>query len=203
MSRKGSAKGKKGSAKSPKVQIKELTEQNALLTEELIALKNQHEELSNKLACTVTKLLEGVSKRDFMIREDTNPIDITTDTLLNIVGKMIVKKRISDMSVEARVEELETRVTKMSMDIARMTKKTMAYENGLEDLLVCGSLADVKDKVYHLQLIAGRACSFLIALRYFSSMSYLNKINFNINFNCVIQFPIFINICIGILVYTM
>ena len=160
MSRKGSGKGKKGSAKSPKVQIKELTEQNAQLTEELIALKNQHQELSNKLSCTVSKILEGVNKREFMIKDTTNPIDIPTDTLLTMVGKMIVKKRISDMSVEALVEQLETRVTKMSMDIARMTKKTLAYENGLEDLLTCRSMEDVRDRVYQLQLIAGTCFSF-------------------------------------------
>ena len=155
MSRKGSGKGKKGSAKSPKVQIKELTEQNAQLSEELIALKNKHEELKAKMTCTVCKILEGVNRREFIIKDGSDPLDIRTDTLLNMVGQMIVKKKINDISVEARVEELETRVTQMSMDIACMTKKTLAYENGLQDLLECRSQEDVRDKIFQLQLIAG------------------------------------------------
>lgn len=161
MSRKGSGKGKKGSAKSPKVQIKELTEQNATLNEELISLKNQHEELRNKMDCTVRKILEGVSRKDFNIKEATDPLDITTDCLLNMVGKMIIKKKIMDMSVEARVEQLETRVTQMTIDIAKYSKKTLAYENGLQDLLNSHNMEDVRDRVYQLQLIAGTCFPFI------------------------------------------
>ena len=60
------------------------------------------------------------------------------------------------MSVEARTEELELRVTEMSMDIARNTQKCLAYESGFQHLLNCSSIDEVKDRVYQLQLIAGR-----------------------------------------------
>ena len=60
-----------------------------------------------------------------------------------------------EMSVEARTEELELRVTEMSMDIARNTKKCLAYESGFQHLLNCSSIDEVKDRVYQLQLIAG------------------------------------------------
>ena len=154
-SSKGSKKGKRGSAKTPKKQIAELTEQNNLLTEELNSLRNEGDTLKVKLDTLVGKMFEVLPKKEFGIKDTTKYADIPLETLIQMMGKLIVKMRLQEMSVEARVEELETRVTQMSMDIAKMTKKTMAYENGLHDLVKCENIDDTHDRVYQLQVIAG------------------------------------------------
>ena len=155
-SSKGSKKGKRGSAKTPKKQIAELTEQNTLLTEELNSLRNENDILKIKIETTIGRMLEVLPKKQFGIKDDTKYSEIPLDTLSTMMDKLIVKKKLQDVSVEARVEELETRVTQMSMDIAKMTKKTIAYENGLHDLLKTKDIDDVYDRVYQLQLIAGK-----------------------------------------------
>ena len=60
------------------------------------------------------------------------------------------------MSVAARINELETRVTEMSMDVARLTMKTMAYETGFADLLKCQTVDEVENRVYELQFVASK-----------------------------------------------
>ena len=69
---------------------------------------------------------------------------------------MIVKKKTYDMSVEARADELENRVTKMNIENAKMLRKTAAYECGLNEVMSCSDVEHVRDRVYQLQLIAGR-----------------------------------------------
>ncbi len=164
-SSRGAKKGKKGSAKTPKKQIAELTEQNNLLTEELNALRAENDTLKVKLDTMIQKMLEGIKKKEFNLKDGVNAMEIPLDTLIQIIGKLIVKRKLQEMSVEARVEELETRVTQMSMDIAKMTKKTVAYETGLQDILNCYHLDDVRDRVYQLQLIAGKPVSDPFTLR--------------------------------------
>ena len=151
-----SKKGKRGSAKTPKKQIAEITEQNNLLTEELNSIRNEKDMLKIKIETTIGRMLEVLPRKQFGIKDDTKYSDIPLDTLSAMMGKLIVKKKLQELSVEARVEELETRVTQMSMDIAKMTKKTIAYENGLQDLLKTKDIDDVYDRVYQLQLIAGK-----------------------------------------------
>ena len=160
-SSKGSKKGKRGSAKTPKKQIAELTEQNNILTEELNSLRNENDTLKIKIETIISRILEVLPRKQFGIKDDTKYSDIPLDTLSVMMEKLIVKKKLQEMSVEARAEELETRVTQMSMDIAKMTKKTIAYENGLQDLLKTKDIDDVYDRVYQLQLIAGKELRIL------------------------------------------
>ena len=82
-------------------------------------------------------------------------MSLTTDILLDMVNKLLVKKTIQEKSVESRVEDLETRVTEMSLDIAKMTAKTMAYENGIHQISKCTDMEDIKDKLCQLTLLAG------------------------------------------------
>lgn len=147
---------KKGAKKlTPKQQIAQLTDQNSQLTQELETLRSAHEQTTLRLTQLVSKMIGGVDLKQFHIRDPTNVQELGTDILLQMIESLIVKKRMYDKSVESRVEEVETRLTQMSMDLARSTKKTLAYEQGLEDLLQCPSLHEVQDKVYQLQLIAG------------------------------------------------
>ena len=61
------------------------------------------------------------------------------------------------MSVEARADDLEKRVTDISFDVARKTMKMMAYETHFDDIMKCTRLEEVRDKVYNLRFIAGQS----------------------------------------------
>ena len=156
---KSGKKSKKEKPKPPKVQIKELTEANELLTQELNTLKNEAEDMRNKLIAVNSKIVTGLDKKSLQkcygITESTPPLSINTDYLLDMLGKLIVKKEIRDVSVEARMEELECRVTELNMSLAKASQKTVAYELGLEDLTKCKSLEEVRDRVYEMQYLAG------------------------------------------------
>ena len=153
---------KKGSAKkkTPKQQIAELTEQNEKLTQELESLRTAHQQMTSKVTDVTNKIIEGIDKKEFNIRDDVNVVDLSTETLIKMVEKIIVIRKHYNGSVECRVEELETRLTQMSMDLAKATKKTLAYEQGMEDLHTCFTLSQVRDKVYQLQFIAGLSTNF-------------------------------------------
>ena len=153
-SRKGS--GKKEKKKTPKQQIQELTEQNEALTSELERIRGEHDALTLKLAVVATKILGGVDRKQFRLPADlVDAASLPTDTLSAMLDALIVKRQVYDQSVESRADELERRVTTMSRDLARMTMKTQAYEDGLHDVLHTSDLETIKDRVYQLQLIAG------------------------------------------------
>ena len=157
MSRPSSRKGsKKGSAKSPKKQIQELTELNQQLTDEIAALQIANNDLKENIVLVSEKLAAGIDKKDFDIKQYENYLDIPQAVLTEMIDNLIIKKKIHETSVESRVEELETRVTEMSMENAKLRKKTIAYEMGFQNLLQSHNMEDLKDKIYQLQLIAGK-----------------------------------------------
>lgn len=158
-SRPKSGKVKKEKPKPPKVQIKELTEQNEQLTLELDTLRNEANILRDRLTSVNSRMTAATEEKILLrngITNCTNPVDIPAEALINLIDRLIVKRQIQDVSVESRVEDLESRLTQMSFEVARMTKKTYAYECGLDDLKKCSNLEQVSDRVYELQIIAGK-----------------------------------------------
>ncbi|KAK2146056.1 hypothetical protein LSH36_635g00021 [Paralvinella palmiformis] len=157
-SRKSTGKGKnaKPKKKTPKQQIAELTEENENLTKELDFLKTEKVDMQNKIYSVTKKLVSNIRKSDFGIKEDTDLQSISSATLCDIVEKLVVRKQIYDVSVEARVAELEARLTNMTLELAKMTTKTTAYEMGLESLTKCSDFTQVKNKVQELKIIAGQ-----------------------------------------------
>lgn len=149
-------KGKKGQTKSPKQQVKELTEQNAELMKQLDENRENLKMCEDKLSFLTVTLLRNIDPRDFGVRPDADPLLVPTKALEQMVSSLSAKKKVREVSVEARIEELETRVTQMNSEMAKMCKKSIAYENGLHDLLSSTNLDEVKDKIYDLQFIAGK-----------------------------------------------
>lgn len=154
----GSGK-KKEKPKNPKVQIKELTDQNAQLTEELHMCKNEAEDMKSKITSVNQKILSGLDpetlKKSFEITPSTDPLLIPTDSLNGVLDKIIVKKKEYGESVEIRLEELESRVTDLNVSLAKSSKKAAAYETAFSDLIRCNDLEQLKDKICHLQFVAG------------------------------------------------
>lgn len=161
--------------------VAELTEENEKLTLELNALKETSALQQSKLDMLTSKVVSAVDKKEYGITEQTNLQQLPIDTLMEMLSKLVVRKQVQDVSVEARVEELESRVTEMSMDIAKMTKKTLAYETGLEDIGRANCMEQVRDKVFELQLIAGELVLVGLKLEICNNSTRLNSFNLSID----------------------
>ena len=94
------------------------------------------------------------------LAEDFDPLQLDNDVMAELVGKFLAKHKKHEQSVEQRVEQLECQVTDMSFDLIRTKSKCHAYEAGLKELLEVNDVNKVKDRVYHLRVIAGKTHLF-------------------------------------------
>jgi len=90
------------------------------------------------------------------LAEDFDPLQLDNSVITELLGKFLVKHKEQEQSVEQRVEQLERQVTDMSFDLIRTKSKCHAYEVGLKELLEVNEINAMKDRVYHLQVIAGK-----------------------------------------------
>jgi len=91
------------------------------------------------------------------LAEDFDPLQLDNTMVAELVGKFLAKHKEHEQSVEQRVEQLECQVTEMSFDLIRTTSKCHAYEVGLKELLGVNEVNAMKDRVYQLQIIAGKS----------------------------------------------
>jgi len=90
------------------------------------------------------------------LAEDFDPLELDNVVITELVGMFLAKHREHEQSVEHRVEQLECQVTDMSFDLIRTKSKCHAYEAGLKELLQVDDTNAMKDRVYQLQVIAGK-----------------------------------------------
>ena len=88
--------------------------------------------------------------------EGFDPTQLDNDVMAELVGMFLAKHKEHEQSVEQRVEQLESQVTEMSFDLIRTKSKCRAYEVGLKELLQVHDVNAMKDRVYHLQVLAGK-----------------------------------------------
>lgn len=156
---KSAGKAKKEKPKPPKVIIKELTDQNEALTVELNGLRNEANLMRSKLSVVNSRMIAASDEklvRKNGISASTDPVDVPLQALVELMDQLVVKKKIQSVSVEARLEELEVRMSQVTFDLARMTKKAYAYECGLDKIKSSSSLPQVRDRIYELQFLAGK-----------------------------------------------
>lgn len=145
------AKGKDSKGPSPGA----LNEQ---LNQELTTTKADLEKVRALLVAISKKLLEGKDeawKTAHKFQADTDPLSVPDGVFLELISDLIVKKKQYEESIEVQVELLETRVTEVSLALARYATKCRAYENGLRQFLTCNDLNALKDHAYHLMIVAG------------------------------------------------
>jgi len=90
------------------------------------------------------------------LAEDFDPLQLDIGVMAELVGKFLARHKENEQSVEQRVEQLESQVTEMSFDLIRTKSKCSAYEVGLKELLQVNDINAMKDRVYHLQVLAGK-----------------------------------------------
>jgi len=127
----------------------------------LEATKTELTAAKQRLAMIVSKLAQSMDERwqkhNNIESPEFDPMKLDNEVLTEMMETFVVKHHEYQESVAARAEELELQVTRMSMDLMRVSKKCLAYEIGLKELLQYPDLNAVKDRVYQLQVVAGEA----------------------------------------------
>ena len=156
-----SSRGKKGkSAKKPKPTVKSLTKELEELTRVNDELKlkaetmtTEHGQMKARLDAVGKKIINFVDKEQFNVSESTDVLEISTETFLEMVSKIITRRSLNKSTLESRLEELETRVTHQSMQVAKLTQINLAYENAVIDLGKCRHMQEVNDIVDQIQIL--------------------------------------------------
>lgn len=88
-----------------------------------------------------------------------NPLHLNTDAVDDLLDRIKAKHEESETSAGLRIEELEKQVTEMTLDLLRATKRSHAYEEGLNSLRRCQTVDENRDQVHKMQIIAGKHLS--------------------------------------------
>lgn len=131
----------------------ELVQANAELCREVEILNEENQKLKSIVSAVIDKLIENAKIKGVKPPRQVENPDVTTiplDSLVNFTDKMTAESRKND-TMEYRVEELETRVTHLNMELAKLLRTRVNVESGLDELLNdCDSVEKMKLKTQDL-----------------------------------------------------
>ena len=131
----------------------ELIKANAELCREVELLNEENQLLKSTVSSVIDKLIENAKIKGIKIpREVENPnvTEISSDTLVALTEKMTAESRKND-TMEYRVEELETRITHLNTELAKLLRTRVNVENGLDEILNdCDNVDEIKVKANDL-----------------------------------------------------
>ncbi|WAR19253.1 hypothetical protein MAR_001091 [Mya arenaria] len=131
----------------------ELIDANTELSAEVEALNTENQLLKSTITAFIDKLIENAKIKGVRVPhslDNPNVAEIPADTLVTLTEKLTAESRKSD-TVEFRVEELETRITHLNTELAKLLRTRVNVENGLDELLKdCKSADEMKKKAQDL-----------------------------------------------------
>lgn len=138
--------------------IESLTNDNEELQGKVVALTEEGKQLRETWLTLATRLVENAKEKGFQLCEeekDKSLGDVSVDSLIRLINSLtyeqvLQKKKSVKGSVESRIEELETRITQMNMNLANLLQSKLTLEHGLEDIQQCSHLDDAKHKARFL-----------------------------------------------------
>nr|XP_022330234.1 nuclear distribution protein nudE-like 1 [Crassostrea virginica]XP_022330235.1 nuclear distribution protein nudE-like 1 [Crassostrea virginica]XP_022330236.1 nuclear distribution protein nudE-like 1 [Crassostrea virginica]XP_022330238.1 nuclear distribution protein nudE-like 1 [Crassostrea virginica]XP_022330239.1 nuclear distribution protein nudE-like 1 [Crassostrea virginica] len=137
-----------------KEKLEELTTQNEDLQKTVQKCKEENGALKEKVEYLSKKIMEYGQSKGYqlpVVENSKSPLDLSKENLNQILDFITNgDKRKKKGPVELRVEELETRITHLNMELAKMVQLRLSLENGLEDIEFCETLVDAKTKARFL-----------------------------------------------------
>lgn len=127
----------------------ELEKANSELCREVEELNKENQTLKGTLTAVIDKLIENAKIKGVAVpAEVETPLvtDIPVECLTTFTDKLTAESHKSN-TMEYRVEELETRITHLNMELAKLLRSRLDLENGLDEIVCdCGSVDEVKVK---------------------------------------------------------
>ena len=131
----------------------ELIEANTELSAEVEELSTENQVLKATISSVIDKLIENAKIKGVKIPQvldQPNVAEIPADVLVNFAEKLTAESRKSD-TMEFRVEELETRITHLNFELAKLLRSRVNVENGLDELINdCTSFDETQKKARDL-----------------------------------------------------
>ncbi|KAL3873443.1 hypothetical protein ACJMK2_036559 [Sinanodonta woodiana] len=130
----------------------ELLKNIADLQQSVENLSEENQELKATVQALIDKFIENGKIKGVRIpKEIINPdvSEIPRDSLVNL-AEMLTAESHKSNTMEGRVEELETRITHLNMELAKLLHTRLALENGLEELCECSTLNGARAKAKQL-----------------------------------------------------
>ncbi|KAK3093478.1 hypothetical protein FSP39_016242 [Pinctada imbricata] len=134
--------------KESAAKIEQLTNENEEMVQKIDSLSRENKDLRKNLDSLATTLLEDAQIKGYGFPRDNISInDLAIEDLLDIVNFLAHRRdKKKNGPVENRIEELETRITHLNMELAKMLKTRLRLESGLEDILESHNLDTAKTK---------------------------------------------------------
>lgn len=121
------------------------------MEEKIEVLKSERELLQEKFNIIVKKVVDQVDSEDFDIEDDTDLSEIEVEDVIRMISRLSAGQTRSKGTIEGRVEELESRVTHQSQQVATLVLQTMKTESGLGAIMQADNLQETKAQARKLQ----------------------------------------------------
>lgn len=131
----------------------ELIQANSELCREVESLNEENQLLKSTVTAVIDKLIENAKIKGIKIPKEIENPDVTeipAESLVMLTEKMTAESHKSN-TMEYRVEELETRITHLNTELAKLLRTRVNVENGLDEILNdCDNIDDIKIKAKDL-----------------------------------------------------
>ena len=143
----------KSNSHKPKGPSKEeLKKANEELYKEVEKLNGENQILKSTVTAIIDKLIENSKVKGIDIPEEiytANVCEIPSNSLVDLTEQLTAEEPKSH-TVEGRIEELETRITHLNMELAKLLRTRINLENGLDELIESPNLDTAKLKAKEL-----------------------------------------------------
>ncbi|XP_076096956.1 uncharacterized protein LOC143067522 [Mytilus galloprovincialis] len=132
----------------------QILKDNSELQAEVKSLKSRNLELMERLRLITTDIVEHSKSKGYKYSSSTQNMDVL-DLPIGNISELIEflthgKDPRNRASIETRVEELETRITHLNMELAKMLELRINYEHGLDAIQNCNNLFDAQNRARFL-----------------------------------------------------
>ena len=131
----------------------ELIKANTELSQEVETLGEQNQHLKGLITSVIDKLTENAKIKGVKVPSvimNPNVVEIQAESLVTLTEQVTAESHKSN-SLEFRVEELETRITHLNMELAKLLQTRMTIENGLDEIVNnTENIEDIKTKANEL-----------------------------------------------------
>lgn len=154
-----SVSSKTSTSKSSSQKVKgpskeELKKANEELFREVEMLNGENQVLKATISAVIEKLIENAKIKGVDVPEEIdnpNVCEIPTESIVYLTEEMTAEEPKSH-TMEGRIEELETRITHLNMELAKLLRTRINLENGLDDLIESPDLEYAKCKAKELKM---------------------------------------------------
>ncbi|ESO92040.1 hypothetical protein LOTGIDRAFT_233305 [Lottia gigantea] len=153
----------------PKISRKEeeLTKENQRLKVTIDYMQDENTKLKEKLEKIADRLINNVDKSEYNFKVYKSLSDISVEEFTAMISDITSKKeKKGEHYLESRIEEVETRLTQMSGEFAKLIQLKMRLENGLEDIENCYCIETTRQKARSLKTHSANTQIFIQPPKY-------------------------------------